>query len=101
MLDHTSILKLIGLVFDKNGNYSQLVDYRPVGSVLDLLEEPHGVANPPVIPALDDYRGKESQNAGFLGNGATVTNSALFSVCARPYPGAACQTAGEACAGSR
>lgn len=65
VLDHTSILKLIGQVFDGKGSYSEMVDKRPVGSVLDVLEQDHGAAEAPVIGALDDYRSKEPPNTGF------------------------------------
>lgn len=65
VLDHTSILKLIGQVFDEKGNYSEVVDRRPVGNLLGLLEQGDGVADPPIIGALDDYRSMAAPNAGF------------------------------------
>lgn len=65
VLDHTSILKLIGTVFDEKGSYSEVVDKRPVGNVFDLLGQDNDVANAPVIGSLDDYRSKAAPNAGF------------------------------------
>ena len=79
LLDHTSILRLIGQVFDKNGSYSPLVDSRQVGSVLEALEQGYEAADPPVIPALDDYRAKEAPNAGFTpGTGPKSTLQHAF-----------------------
>jgi phospholipase C len=54
-LDHTSILKLIGQKFGKNGSYSDLVDKRPVGSVWDVLNSPDSQRAAPAIPSLDPY----------------------------------------------
>lgn len=64
ILDHTSILRFIGQKFGGTGGYSKLVDQRPVGSVLDVLN----AANPnpaPIIPSLDPYLAKETPPAGF------------------------------------
>lgn len=64
ILDHTSILKFIGQKFGQNGSYSDLVDQRPVGSVLDVLNQ----SNPepaPIIPSLVPYLQKETPVVGF------------------------------------
>jgi phospholipase C len=61
VLDHVSILKLIGTVFG-GGSYSPVVDARPVGNVidaLDLLSPPRPI---PAMPTLESYFG-----AGGLG----------------------------------
>jgi phospholipase C len=86
VLDHTSILKLIGQVFG-GGRYSQLVDQRPVGSVLDALVD-HGPHAAPVIDSLDDYRRKQAAMAGFV-RGATPELAAAtrFPGRARLHPG--------------
>jgi phospholipase C len=55
ILDHTSVLKLIGEKFGKDGSYSALVDARPVSSVSAMLNFANPVAEPPPAPALDDY----------------------------------------------
>jgi phospholipase C len=63
-LDHTSILKFIGEKFGQSGNYSDLVDQRAVGNVLDVLNEP--TPRPAVaIPSLVPYLEKQPDAAGF------------------------------------
>jgi phospholipase C len=54
LLDHTSVLKLIGEKFG-NGSYSPLVDARPVESVSAVLNFDNPIADPPQAPALDGY----------------------------------------------
>ena len=64
LLDHTSILKFIGQKFGNGGSYSNLVDQRAVGSVLDVLNR----SNPqpaPAIPSLVPYLQKQPAIAGF------------------------------------
>jgi phospholipase C len=64
ILDHTSILKFIGQKFGPGGSYSDLVDRRAVGSVLDILNE----SNPqpaPAIPSLVPYLEKQPLSGGF------------------------------------
>jgi hypothetical protein len=64
-LDHTSILKFIGQKFGQAGGYSDLVDQRPVGSVLDVLNEP--TRRPAVaIPSLVPYLEKQPDATGFI-----------------------------------
>lgn len=59
ILDHTSILKFIGSKFN-GGNYSPVVDARPVGNILDILKESTDeTLNPPPLPSLHDYMNKE------------------------------------------
>ena len=55
ILDHTSVLKLIGEKFGEGGSYSALVDARPVGSVSAVLNFDNPITEPPPPPALDDY----------------------------------------------
>lgn len=57
ILDHTSVLKLIGEKFG-NGSYSPLVDARQVQSISDLLNFDKPIANAPAAPALDTYLAK-------------------------------------------
>jgi hypothetical protein len=64
-LDHTSILKFIGQRFGKAGSYSDLVDKRAVGSVLDVLNE-QTPRPAPGIPSLVPYLAKQPSHAGFL-----------------------------------
>jgi len=54
LFDHTSILKLIGEKFG-NGNYTALVDARPVASLSQALSEARlassvPIPGPPAIP---------------------------------------------------
>jgi phospholipase C len=58
ILDHTSVLKLIGEKFGVNGSYSPLVDARPVQSISDILNFDQAAANAPAAPALDAYLAK-------------------------------------------
>ena len=55
LLDHTSVLKLIGEKFGENGSYSPLVDSRPVQSLSAVLNFDNPPANAPSAPALDQY----------------------------------------------
>ena len=55
VLDHTSILKFIGEVFGGGHGYSAAVDARPVGSVMDVLDNPAGGRPPPPPPPMTDY----------------------------------------------
>jgi phospholipase C len=64
VMDHTSILKFIGQTFGKGHGYSPLVDDRPVGSVGDVLDNPGGDRDAPVVPSLDAYLAREPQPAG-------------------------------------
>jgi len=74
VLDHTSILKFIGQKFGKNGSYSELVDTRKVGSVLDVLNQP--IPQPaPGIPSLVPYLAKQPAPGGFTPG--TVPDSAI------------------------
>lgn len=54
LLDHTSVLKLLGEKFG-NGSYSPEVDSRPVGSVSHVLDFSNPILQPPAPPPLDDY----------------------------------------------
>src|ERR1700693_455522 len=65
-LDHTSILKFLGQKFGKNGSYSEVVDKRAVGSVLDVLNGPTSKRAAPGIPSLVPYLQKQPEAAGFL-----------------------------------
>jgi phospholipase C len=58
ILDHTSVLKLIGEKFGANGSYSPLVDARPVQSISDMLNFSGPVANAPGAPPMNDYLAK-------------------------------------------
>ena len=55
ILDHTSVLKLIGEKFGANGSYSPLVDARPVNSISDILNFDNPMADAPAAPALNAY----------------------------------------------
>jgi hypothetical protein len=72
-LDHTSILKFIGQKFGKNGRYSDLVNDRAVGSVLDVLNAPASQRPAPGIPSLNPYLQKEPATAGFVPGTAPET----------------------------
>lgn len=65
VLDHTSILKLIGQKFGPKGSYSDLVDKRPVGSVLDMLDASSAGREAPAIPSLVPFLKKQPGLAGF------------------------------------
>ena len=72
-LDHTSILKFIGQKFGKNGSYSDLVDKRAVGSVLDVLNAPTSQRPAPGIPSLNPYLQKQPATTGFIPGTAPAT----------------------------
>lgn len=72
-LDHTSILKFIGQKFGKNGSYSDLVDNRAVGSVLDVLNAPTSQRPATGIPSLNPYLQKQPATAGFVPGTAPAT----------------------------
>ncbi len=73
-LDHTSILKFIGEVFDPDGHYSDIVDNRAVGSVMDVLEDASPVEEAPVINSLEDYLRQEAPKVGYI-PGAQPSNA--------------------------
>jgi phospholipase C len=54
LLDHTSVLKLLGEKFG-NGSYSPTVDARPVGSLSHVLDFTQPQLAPPAPPALASY----------------------------------------------
>ncbi len=54
LLDHTSVLKLLGEMFG-TGSYSPEVDARPVGSVSHVLDFTNPIAQAPAPPPLDAY----------------------------------------------
>jgi len=54
LLDHTSVLKLLGEMFG-NGHYSPEVDGRPVGNLSHMLEFSAPQLDPPAPPALNEY----------------------------------------------
>ena len=54
LLDHTSVLKLLGQKFG-DGSYSALVDARPVQSLSDVLNFDNPITDPPSAPALNQY----------------------------------------------
>lgn len=54
LLDHTSILKLLGEKFGR-GSYSPVVDQRPVKSLSELLVFDDPISDPPAAPALNAY----------------------------------------------
>jgi phospholipase C len=54
LLDHTSVLKLLGEKFG-NGSYSTVVDARPVGSVSHVLDFSNPILQAPAPPTLDAY----------------------------------------------
>jgi phospholipase C len=58
LLDHTSVLKLLGEKFDPAGSYSSVVDARPVESVSAVLSFDQMVVDPPSVPAMDAYLAK-------------------------------------------
>jgi len=55
ILDHTSVLKLLGEKFGKKGSYTPLVDGRQVQSVSAVLNFDNPVTNAPVAPSLVAY----------------------------------------------
>jgi len=54
LLDHTSVLKLLGEKFG-NGSYSPEVDARPVGSISHVLDFTNPILPAPAPPALNEY----------------------------------------------
>ncbi len=54
LLDHTSMLKLLGEKFG-NGSYSAVVDARAVKSVSETLNFDNPILDPPSIPAVNAY----------------------------------------------
>jgi phospholipase C len=66
LLDHTSVLKLLGEKFGQ-GSYSAEVDARPVESVSRLLDFANPRLDPPAPPALDAYlAGRPAAPAGVV-----------------------------------
>jgi len=65
LLDHTSILRFIGQKFGQRGSYSDLVNKRVVGSVLDVLDE-QNLHPAPTVPSLVPYLAKQPGRAGFV-----------------------------------
>jgi phospholipase C len=65
LLDHTSILRFIGQKFGNAGSYSDLVNKRVVGSVLDVLDE-QNLHPAPTVPSLIPYLAKQPGRAGFV-----------------------------------
>lgn len=63
VLDHTSILKFIGQCFG-GGSYSAVVDARPVGSVMDVLDNPNGGRAAPVPASLQNYLAGATPDVG-------------------------------------
>jgi phospholipase C len=55
VLDHISVLKLIGEKFGLNGKYSPLVDARGVQSLSTVLDFDNPMNDPPAPPSLDAY----------------------------------------------
>jgi phospholipase C len=54
LLDHTSVLKLLGEKFG-GGSYSAAVDGRPVKSVSEVLNFDTPITDPPAVPAVNAY----------------------------------------------
>jgi phospholipase C len=54
MLDHTSVLKLLGEMFG-SGSYSSVVDARPVGSISHVVDFTNQIIPAPAPPPLDVY----------------------------------------------
>ncbi|MDR3457494.1 MAG: alkaline phosphatase family protein [Verrucomicrobiae bacterium] len=54
LLDHTSVLKLLGEKFG-SGSYSAEVDSRPVGSISHVLDFTNPILQAPAPPPLDAY----------------------------------------------
>jgi hypothetical protein len=54
LLDHTSVLKLLGEKFG-TGSYSPDVDSRPVSSISHVLDFTNPILQAPAAPSLDDY----------------------------------------------
>jgi phospholipase C len=65
VLDHTSILKFIAQKFGNGQPYSDLVDQRKVGSVLEVLNLATARTDIPSAPPLIAYLGKQAPPAGY------------------------------------
>jgi len=68
ILDHTSVLKLIGEKFGNKSSYSPLVDARQVQSISDILNFDNPTVNAPAALALNAYLA----NRPLAPTGATV-----------------------------
>ena len=73
LLDHTSILKFIGQKFGPGGRYSNVVDNRPVGSVMDVLNASAPNVPSAPIPSINPYLAKDPKAAGFVPGKAPET----------------------------
>jgi phospholipase C len=65
VLDHTSVLKFIAQKFGNGQPYSDVVDRRAVGSILDVLNLDSPRADIPTAPPLIDYLNKQPPAAGY------------------------------------
>jgi phospholipase C len=65
VLDHTSILKFIAQKFGNGQPYSDVVDQRQVGSVLDVLNLDAPRTDIPSAPPLIEYLSKQPSEAGY------------------------------------
>ena len=59
VMDHVSILKLIGDTFGGRSGYSARVNARPVESVSAVLNNPAGRPEIPTIPSINDYLARQ------------------------------------------
>ncbi len=66
VLDPTSVLKFIAQKFGGGKPYSEVVDQRPVGSVLDVLNLATPRPQIPIVPPLVSYLAKDPSSAGYL-----------------------------------
>jgi phospholipase C len=66
VLDHTSVLKFIAQKFGNGNPYSDVVEQRPVGSVLDVLDLQAPRTDIPSAPPLIDYLAKQTLAAGYV-----------------------------------
>lgn len=69
--DHTSILKFIGEIFGGGYGYDQPVRGRPVGKVLEILNNPGGRAAPTMPDLPPGYLGNQPLNASLPLTGDT------------------------------
>jgi phospholipase C len=65
VLDHTSVLKFIAQKFGNGQPYSDVVDRRAVGSILDVLNLDSPRGDIPTAPPLDNYLNKQPPAAGY------------------------------------
>ena len=65
LLDHTSVLKFIAQKFGDGEPYSDLVERRAVGSILDVLNLDSARTDIPVPEPLTDYLSKQPPAAGY------------------------------------